>query len=44
MEKKIWYTYPHTGYQAWSFEVDGTAPWQRALHLDHVQVAAVRAA
>ena len=35
---------PHTGDQARSFEVDSAAPWQRAPPLDHVQVAAVRAA
>ena len=44
MKKKILYTYPHTGDQALSFEVDCAAPWQRAPPLDHVQVAAVRAA
>ena len=44
MKKKILYTYPHTGDQAGSFEVDSAAPWQRAQPLDHVQVAAVRAA
>ena len=27
-----------------TFEADSAAPWQRALPLDHVQVAAVRAA
>ena len=27
-----------------NFEADSAAPWQRALLLDHVQVAAVRAA
>ena len=27
-----------------NFEADSAAPWQRALPLDHVQVAAVRAA
>ena len=26
-----------------NFEADSTAPWQRALPLDHVEVAAVRA-
>ena len=30
--------------QARNFEVDSAAPWQRAPPLDHVQVAAVRAA
>ena len=44
MKKKILYTYPHTGDQARCFEVDSAAPWQRAPPLDHVQVAAVRAA
>ena len=44
MKKKILYTYPHTGDQARSFEVDSAAPWQCAQPLDHVQVAAVRAA
>ena len=44
MKKEILYTYPHTGDQARSFEVDSAAPWQRAPPLDHVQVAAVRAA
>ena len=34
MKKKIMYTYPHTGDQAWSFEVDSAAPWQRAPPLD----------
>ena len=43
MKKKILYTYPHTGDQVWSFEVDSAAPWQRAPPLDHVH-AAVRAA
>ena len=44
MKKEILYTYPHTGEQARSFEVNSAAPWQRASPLDHVQVAAVRAA
>ena len=38
------YTYPHTGDQARSFEIDSAAPWQRAPPLDNVQVAAVLAA
>ena len=44
LKKKIWYTYPHTRAQARSFEFDSAVPWQRAPPLDHVQVAAVRAA
>ena len=35
---------PHTGDQGRSLEVDSAAPWQRAPPLDHVQVAAMRAA
>ena len=44
MKKKILYTFPHTGDQARSFEVDSAAPWLRAPPLDDVQVAGVRAA